>query len=601
MNQKKKKGTMARTLDLCGRYRPVAILGCVLSAVSSLVSLGPFICIYFILQELFQTGGNLSAVYMQAMTGWGIWALVLAVGGFALYFAALMCTHAASFQMMCTTKYKLARHVSALPLGFHSANTSGKLSKIIDGNVAELENYLAHQLPDVAGSFVSPVAIIALMLIFDWRLGLLCLLPIVIGYAIQIVIVSGKDSMEFLKNYQESLEEMNNSAVEYVRGISVVKVFNQTVYSFQNFYGAVMRYRDYVLKYGMSMCKTMSWFVTSINAAFFFLIPAGIVLSRLSAGSEQFLLSLVFYVVFTPASAAAMMKLNSIGNYGMMVQDSLDRIESLMEEKPLPEPSIPRYPADATIEFRQAGFTYQGSEIPAVHDISFTARPGSVTALVGASGSGKSTAASLIPRFWDVQEGAVLIGGVDVREITSAELMNHVAFVFQDSFLFKRSVFENIQLGSPGASREQVLSAAKAAQCLDIFDKLPEGVDTVLGKEGVYLSGGEQQRIALARAILKDAPIIVLDEATAFADPENEHNIQIALEALTKNKTVIMIAHRLSTIQNADQILVMEQGSVKERGTHQELLAGGGLYAGMWENYQHSVAWHMGKEGAVNV
>lgn len=599
--EKKKKGTVARALALCGRHKPLAIVGCVLSGVSSLVNLGPFLCVYFVLRELFTTGGNLTALNEQTMIHWGIWALVLAIGGFALYFAALMCTHAASFQMMCSTKYQLACHVATLPLGFHSANPSGKLSKIIDGNVAELENYVAHQLPDVAGSFVSPVAIIVLMLFFDWRLGLLCLLPIVVGYLIQMIIVSGKESMAFLKNYQESLEDMNNAAVEYVRGISVVKVFNQTVYSFQNFHNSVMRYRDYVVKYGMSMCKTMAWFMTSINAAFFFLIPAGIVLSRLSESPEQFLLSLVFYVVFTPSSAAAMMKLSSIGNYGMMVQDSLDRIEALLEEKPLPEPARPKAPSDATVEFQKVSFTYAGSEAAAVRDVSFVAVPGSVTALVGASGSGKSTVASLIPRFWDAQEGSVRIGGVDVREISTTELMNAVGFVFQDSFLFKRSVLENIRLGCPDATREEVLAAAEAAQCLDILDKLPQGVDTVLGKDGLYLSGGEQQRIALARAILKNAPVIVLDEATAFADPENEHNIQLALASLTKNKTVIMIAHRLSTIQNADQILVLDQGSIRERGTHQDLLAAGGQYAGMWRSHQQSVAWHVGKEAGQNV
>lgn len=597
----KKKGTVSRALALCGGHKPLAVLGCVLSAISSLVSLGPFLCIYFVLRELFAAKGDLSALNAQAMIHWGVWTLVLALGSFILYFIALMCTHAASFQMMCTTKYKLARHVSTLPLGFHSANSSGKLSKIIDGNVAELENYLAHQLPDVAGSFVSPVAIIALMLFFDWRLGLLCLLPIVVGYLIQMVIVSGKKSMSFLKKYQQSLEDMNNAAVEYVRGISVVKVFNQTVYSFQNFYSSVRQYRDYVVQYGMSMCKTMSWFITAINAAFFFLIPAGIVLSRLSADPEQFLLSLVFYVVFTPSSAAAMMKLSSIGNYGMMVQDSLDRIEALLNEKPLAEPLQPKKPADATVEFRGVSFTYAESEVPAVCDVSFIARPGTVTALVGASGGGKSTVASLIPRFWDVQQGSVLIGGADTREIAAKELMDHVGFVFQDSFLFKRSVLENIRLGCPQATREQVLAAAEAAQCSDILNKLPDGVDTVLGKNGVYLSGGEQQRIALARAILKNAPIIVLDEATAFADPENEHNIQLALASLTKNKTVIMIAHRLSTIQHANQILLLDKGSIRERGTHQELLAAGRQYAAMWQSQQRSIAWHVGKEAAIHV
>ncbi len=596
----RKKGAASRALALCGRYRPLAVLGCGLSALSSLVSLGPFICIYFVLRELLAFGGGAAEADLSSLTGWGLRALLLAVAGFALYFAALICTHAASFRMMCSTKYRLARHVASLPLGFHSANPSGKLNKIIDGNVAELENYLAHQLPDVAGSFVSPVAITVLMLAFDWRLGLLCLLPVAVGYLIQMIIVSGKDSMAFLQNYQESLEDMNNAAVEYVRGISVVKVFNQTVYSFQSFYRSVMRYRDYVVKYGMSMCKTMSWFMTAINAAFFFLIPAGIVLSRLSDSPERFILSLMFYVVFTPSSAAAMMKLNSIGNYGMMVRDSLDRIEGLLAEKPLPEPASPRVPADATVEFRGVSFTYEGSETPAVRDVSFTASPGSVTALAGASGSGKSTVASLIPRFWDVREGQILIGGVDLREISSRELMKRISFVFQDSFLFKLSVLDNIRAGSPHASREQALAAAHAAQCDDILAKLPDGVDTVLGRDGVFLSGGERQRVALARAFLKDAPIVVLDEATAFADPENEYSMQQAISALTQSKTVIMIAHRLATIRHADQILVLDQGRVAERGTHGQLIAAGGLYRDMWRDHESSLAWHVGKEALGN-
>ena len=594
MTQKKKTG-ISRLLEFGGRYRWMTVVACILSGLSSVLMLCPFLCIWLVLRDVLAALPDLSTVDVEAMTLYGWAALGLAVGGFLLYSLALLFSHLGAFHTAKNMQSQILHHLASLPLGFFAQNSSGKLRKIINENTAQTENFLAHQLPDMTGSAVTAVTMLVMLLFFDWRLGGLSILLLVAGFMVQMLMTSEK-SMSYMRKYQDASEQMNNEAVEYVRGIPVVKVFQQTIYSFKSFYAAIMYYKDNVTEYALSCQEPMVAFNVIINASFAVLIPAGILLIGPEQYSE-FLLDLIFYILFTSGSAGILNKILFSGTYRMMAQEAVRRVDSLLAEASVVEDALARIPDRNDVEFRDVTFTYPGGKAPALSHLSFQVPEGKTVALVGASGSGKTTAATLIPRFWDVQEGSVCIGGVPVSQIPKQELMNRIAFVFQDSRLLKASILENVRASRPDATREQVLEALQAAQCDDILEKLPKGVDTVLGTKGVYLSGGEQQRIALARAILKDAPIVLLDEATAFADPENEHKIQMAFERLTKGKTVLMIAHRLPTIQNADEILVLEQGDAAERGTHDSLMARNGIYASMWRDYQTSVAWNIGKEG----
>ena len=581
--KQKKPSSLTRILGYAGGHKNLTILGCILSALSAVLGLAPYLCVWLVARSVLSTWPGLDGAGNLGLWGWmAVWT---AVGSILLYFAALMSTHIAAFRTARNIRRAAMTHVLKLPLGFFAGNQSGRLRKLIDDNAGLTEDLLAHKLPDLAATAVTPIAAIVVLFLFDWRMGLLCLLTMVLALLSMCMMMGGKNA-GFFHRYQQEIERMSGEAVEYVRGIPVVKMFQQTVYSFKAFYAAIQDYSDLASQYAMSCRTGQTCFLTFINGAFALLIPAALLIA--SGGDVRTaLVNLIFYALFAPAC-------------GQMINRIMYMSEAVMEaDEAMEESKVQKKPAGDAVVFAHVTFTYPGADRPALEDVSFSVQPGQVVALVGPSGGGKTTAASLIPRFWDVDSGNVTVGGADVRELDSTALMGQVAFVFQDTRLFKESLLENIRAARPDASREEVLAAAHAAQCDDILEKLPQGLDTVVGAKGVYLSGGEQQRIALARAILKDAPIVVLDEATAFADPENEHQIQKAFETLTRNKTVLMIAHRLSTVQNADNIIVLSEGKIAEQGNHSALLERNGVYAAMWADYQRSAKWKVGKEAAV--
>ena len=524
-------------------------------------------------------------------------ALLFSVLSIFLYFLALIFSHLAAFRTATNMRKKAVHHIVELPLGYFSQNASGRLRKVIDDNAGLTEGFLAHQLPDLTGAVVMPVAVIILIFVFDWRMGICCLIPMAVS-VIFLKQMMGGDNADFMSKYMTALETMNKEAVEYIRGIPVVKVFQQTIYSFKNFHNAITEYEKFASGYALKCRIPMTGFTVALNSTFVLLIPvAMIILSGLSGhiSYEETVLDFLFYALFTPVCTTMMNRIMFASEQLMAAKSAVSRVEAVIQEKTLPESAQKQKPADTGIVFKNVSFSYPRASEKALDNVSFEVPAGKTVALVGASGSGKSTAASLIPRFYDVQEGSVLIGGADVRNIDKRDLMENVAFVFQNTRLFKDTLLENIRAARPSATREEVLKAAEMARCTEIIDRLPNGLDTVVGSGGTYLSGGENQRIALARAILKDAPIVVLDEATAFADAENEHQIQLAFEELTKGKSVLMIAHRLSTIQDADRILIFKDGKIIERGTHNELLEKKGTYASMWKNYQTSVSWKVGE------
>ncbi len=595
MKQEKKRSSLSRLLSYAGGHRALTVLGCVLSGIAAVLGLAPYFCIWLVARDTLAVFPDFSAA--TGLTTWGWMAVWFAVANIVFYFAALMCTHIAAFRTARNIRRAAMRHVVSLPLGFFSGSQSGRLRKLIDDNAGLTEDLLAHKLPDLTAALVTPVAAILLLFVFDWRMGLACLLTMVLAMVCMMSMMGGKNA-GFFHRYQQEIEKMSGEAVEYVRGIPVVKVFQQTVYSFKAFYNAILSYSDLASQYAMSCRKGQTAFLTCINGAFFLLIPIALLLASGSNGWTV-LVNFIFYALFAPACGGMVNRIMYASESVMEANEAMTKLDEVLSHAPLAEPAQPVQPSGSQVEFCDVTFTYPNAARPALEHVSFTVPQGSTVALVGPSGGGKSTAASLIPRFWDVDAGSVCIGGADVRSIGSAALMDQVAFVFQDTRLFKQSLLENIRAARPNATREQVLSAAHAAQCDDILAKLPDGLDTVIGAQGTYLSGGEAQRIALARAILKDAPIVVLDEATAFADPENEYQIQKAFETLTRGKTVLMIAHRLSTVQTADRILVLSEGHVVEQGTHTELLQQAGLYAQMWADYQRSAQWKVGKEALV--
>lgn len=587
----KGKGNLSVLMDYAGRRRVLTYLSWVLSAVSALTALVPFIFVWLIVREVIEANGNFAAV-QGSLSVYGWWAVGSALISMLVYFAALMCSHVAAFRVAGNMRKRAMRHIGALPVGFMNSLGSGRVRRIVNESSGATETYLAHQLPDMVGAFATPVGMIVLLFVFDWRLGLLSLIPTALGFIIMSK-MTGKGMAQKMKEYQSALEDMNNEAVEYVRGVPVVKTFGQTVFSFKRFKGSIDSYHKWVIAYTKSLMWPMVAFTTAINCVFVPLIIAGLCFTA-GGVDGTFLLNLIFYIIFTPIISVTLMKVMFMSENNMIVSDALQRIDGILAIKPLPEPSAPQTPKDNSVTFENVTFAYEGADRNAIDGITLDVKAGETVALVGPSGGGKTTAAGLVARFWDTASGAVKVGGVNVRDIDRQTLNDTVAYVFQDSKLLKTSIFENVRMGRPSATREEVLAALHNAQCDDILNKFPHGVDTVIGSKGVYLSGGEQQRIAIARVMLKNAPVLVLDEATAFADPENEAAVQRAFERLAEGRTVIMIAHRLTTVQNADKIYVLKDGKIAEEGTHAQLMEKKGLYHDMYEEYRTSIAWKVG-------
>lgn len=568
---------------------PAAML---LSALSALAGMLPYILIWLIVRELLEHGEITSS---GNVVTYAWWAAGMAVASIVLYFAALMSSHLAAFRVESNLRKEAMRQIVRMPLGFFDINTSGRIRKIIDDNAGVTHSFLAHQLPDLAATFLVPLVAAILIFVFDWILGLACIVPVIIAMLVMGFMMNA-EGRQFMKSYMTSLEEMNTEAVEYVRGIPVVKVFQQTIYSFKNFHRCIMNYNKMVFGYTRMWEKPMSLYTVIINGFVFFLAPLAILLIGYSGNYASLLLNFFLFVLITPVFSQSIMKSMYLNQALGQASEAIGRLENLVAYEYLTVVEHPQPVKEFSIQFEKVSFSYPGANQKAVDDVSFTIPQGNTVALVGASGGGKTTIARLVPRFWEATEGKVLIGGINVREIAPEELMKYISFVFQNTKLFKTSLLENIKYGNPDATMEEVERAVDMAQCREIINKLPLGLNTKIGTEGTYLSGGEQQRIVLARAILKNAPIIVLDEATAFADPENEHLIQQALKELTKGKTVLMIAHRLSSITDADNILVIDKGKIAEQGTHANLLGKQGIYYRMWNEYQQSVRWTIGKE-----
>ena len=587
----KKQSNLSRLLTIAGSYRYLTYASWILSAISALIALVPYYFIWQVMREVLEVAPDFSRAQNLTYNGW--MAVMFAVIAVLVYIAGLMCSHLGAFRIATNLRLQSMNHIVKLPLGFAEHFGSGKLRKIVNESSAATETYLAHQLPDRANALATPCGLLVLLFVFDWRLGLLSLAPVLLGFLIMMA-MTGKEMQQKMKEYQNALDDMSNEAVEYVRGIPVVKTFGQTIFSFKKFKDSIDRYKVWVIAYTKQLRRPMMFYTAAINGVFVFLI-AGALLFTQDQVTTEFLLNLVFYIIITPIISVTLTRIMFQSENAMIVDDALQRIDSVLNLEPLKETAHPMHPKDGSVELEQVHFSYNG-EKDVLNGISISIPAGQTVAFVGPSGGGKTTLANLISRFFDPQSGTVRVGGVDVRDIPKEELMNTVSFVFQNSRLIKASIFENVRLGKPEATREEVMAALKNAQCDDILEKLPDGMDTVIGTKGVYLSGGEQQRIAIARVMLKNTPIIILDEATAFADPDNETRVQAAFSKLSQGKTVIMIAHRLSTVAGADRIYVVKDGQIAESGSSRELMERGGLFARMWQNYQTSIQWKVQKE-----
>ena len=587
----KKQSNLSRLLKIAGSHKYLLYASWVLSAVSAFIALVPFYYIWKVIWDVLDAAPDFGQAENLPRNGW--MAVLFSVIAVLIYISGLMCSHKGAFRVATNLRLRTMEHIIKLPLGFAESFGSGRLRKIVNESSAATETYLAHQLPDRCNAIATPCGLLILLLVFDWRLGLLSLVPVVLGFLIMMA-MTGRRMQEKMKEYQDALDDMSNEAVEYVRGIPVVKTFGQTIFSFKKFKDSIDRYKVWVIAYTKELRTPMMFYTAAVNGVFATLIAGGLAFTR-NGVTTEFLLDLIFYIVITPVISVTLTRIMFQSENAMIVNDALQRIDSVLNLKPLEETEHPGHPKDASVELQNIRFSYDG-ETDVLKDISLAIPQGQTVAFVGPSGGGKTTLANLIPRFFDPKSGSVRIGGVNVKDIPKEELMNTVSFVFQNSRLIKATVLENVRMGKPDASREEVLDALHNAQCDDILEKLPHGADTVIGTKGVYLSGGEQQRIAIARAMLKNAPVIILDEATAFADPDNETRVQAAFSKLAEGKTVIMIAHRLSTVAGADQIYVICDGRVAERGTSRELMERGGIFSRMWQNYQTSVQWKVAKE-----
>ena len=586
----KKESSLSKLFVYAGKFRYLTIASWILSVISAWLALVPFYYIWRIMKEVLSVAPDFGKAAHLKEYGWA--AVGFAILSMLVYVCALMCSHLAAFRVQANIRTSLMRHILTLPMGFLDKDGTGKIRKIVNESSAATETYLAHQLPDQAGAIATPAGLLVLLMVFDFRLGLLSLIPVVAAFLIMGT-MTGQRMKDKMEEYQNALDEMSSEAVEYVRGIPVVKTFGQSVFSFKRFQTSIQKYEKWTIAYTKEMRIPMTVYTTAINAVFAVLIAATFFFTG-KGGDNTFLLNLLFYIIITPIITVTMNKIMYSSENQLIVADAISRIESILEKKPLPETAHAQEPENNSITFENVSFRYEDGGRDALHQINLTIKEGEHVAFVGPSGGGKTTLASLVARFFDTTEGRILIGNKDVKEISSKQLMDMVSFVFQDSKLLKTSILENVRMGKKDATREEVMQALKEAQCEDIIAKLPDGIDTVIGSSGTYVSGGEAQRLSIARAMLKNAPILILDEATAFAEPDNEAKVQEAFSRLSKGKTVIMIAHRLSSIVDADRICVLKDGSIAEEGTHETLLGESGVYAHMWEEYNKSVQWKVG-------
>lgn len=590
----KSKTGLARCMELASDRKGLIFLSALLSSLAAIASFIPYIAVYFMIREILNVFPDLVQLDMGRIMNYGWLALAGIVANILLYFLAIFSSHIAAFGTLYDLKVLFADHITKIPLGYHLTIGSGRLRKIMDENIESVEGFIAHQFPDFVASITAPIVMVIILFVVDWRFGLASLAGIILAFIAEFIGFGSGAMKENMGKYQKASEEMNNASVEYVRGMSVVKAFNQTASSFKKLQEAISGYTEWVLKFSLGWQNCMPAFTTIINNIYLILVPVGILIGSNTSNFKEFSMKFIFYLLFVPAIAGVLNKIMYISESFMQIDGNVARMDEILNIPEMPETANPQKPQGEDVVFDHVSFTYTGNnEEKALESVSFAAKQGQITAIVGPSGGGKSTIANLISRFWDVTDGKITIGGVDLRDMAQNDLMRQVSFVFQDIFLFKQSILDNIRIGNRNATEEQVIAAAKAAQCHEFISKLPEGYHTVVGTKGVHLSGGERQRIAIARAIIKDSPIIVLDEATAFSDPENEYLIQKAFEKLMQNKTVIIIAHRLSTIRNADKIIVMEKGQIVESGKHDDLVAAGGRYFQMWNHYTEAINWKL--------